>query len=370
MKGMASLFVTCARGLAPLLAQEVKTLGFRVDKVTSHGVTIEASLDAIYTINYGSRLATRVLLPLLQFRCRDREELLSQAGRLDWVAYIPEGKTFAIDAQVRHPAGQHPAFRHTLFAAQVLKDAICDQYRLRTGDRPSVQTRDPDVQLHLRIDGDFAQISLDTSGSPLFHRGYRTQGGAAPLQESLAAAVLLLAGYDGTQDLLDPFCGSGTILTEAAMLASRIPPGRFRARWGFELMPDHDAERFAAVRQSLDAEQRPMTSRLMGCDISPEAIALTREHLTRIGASAQLSCSDCVRYQPILPPSLVVTNPPYGERLALVPLAHLLTYQCPVFLLSMKEQPLPVPAKKSFSLSNGGLSTWLHGYLPQSLVAV
>jgi putative N6-adenine-specific DNA methylase len=367
---MASLFITCARGLSSLLAQEIKELGFRVEKVTAHGVLVEPSLDAIYTINYGSRLATRVLLPLLSFRCRDREDLIEQAGRLDWLAYVPEGKTFAIDAQVRHPNGAHPAFRHTLFAAQVVKDAICDQYRLRTGERPSVQTRDPDVQLHLRIDGDHAQISLDTSGAPLFHRGYRTQGGAAPLQESLAAAVLKLAGYDGTQDLLDPFCGSGTLLTEAALIAAKIPPGRFRSRWGFEMMPEHDEERFQAVKQSLDAEQQVMTHRLMGCDISSQAVQLTREHLARVGACAQISCCDCVRYEPSIAPNLVVTNPPYGERLALVPLAHLLTYNCPVFLLSMKEQPLPVPAKKSFPLANGGLSTWLHGYQPSSLVSV
>jgi putative N6-adenine-specific DNA methylase len=180
----------------------------------------------------------------------------------------------------------------------------------------------------------------------------------------------MLSGYNGTQDLLDPFCGSGTILTEAALIAAKIPPGRFRSRWGFELMPEHDAERFQAIKQSLDAEQQVMTNRLMGCDIDPEMVALTREHLTRIGATAQLTATDCVNYRPILAPQMVVTNPPYGERLALVPLAHLMTYQCPVHLLSMKEQPLPVPAKQSFALSNGGLSTWLHGYQPSSLASV
>jgi putative N6-adenine-specific DNA methylase len=367
---MASLFVTCAKGLSGLLADEIRSLGLRVEKSSQHGVSVEPSLDAIYTINYGSRLATRVLLPLLHFRCRDREELLQEAGHLDWLCYIPEGKTFAIDAQVRHPSGKHPNFRHTLFAAQVLKDAICDQYRLRVGERPTVQTRDPDVQLHLRIDGDYAQISIDTSGAPLFQRGYRTQGGIAPLQESLASAILIMAGYDGSQDLFDPFCGSGTILTEAAMISQKIPPGRFRSRWGFELLPDHDQERFLAIKSSLDAEQQPQRARLEGCDISPQAVVLSREHLLRVGGAATISCSDCVRYRPLLSPQLIVTNPPYGERLAVVPLAHLMTFSCPSYLLSTKEQPLPVPARKSFPLTNGGLSTWLHAYHTPLLASV
>ena len=359
---MDFLYITCARGLAPVLATEIQRLGFEVDRRTAHGVYVPLSLDAVYAINYGSRIATRVLMPLLSFRCFDREDLLRQASRLDWMAYVPEGCTFAIDATVRHPSGQHPVFRHTLFAAQVVKDAICDQYRERTGERPSVQTRDPDVQLHLKIDGDRAVISIDTSGTPLFQRGYRMSGGVAPLQESLAAAVLTMAGFDGTQDLMDPFCGSGTILLEAHLMATRTPPGKWRQRWGFMHMPDHDQELFDKVKAHLHAKERSITCRLMGCDISAEAVNLSRAHAQKVGADLHITLSDCVRYRPPAAPGLVVTNPPYGHRLATVPLAHLLTVKCPVYLLSTEQSPLPVPPLQSHELTNGGLPTWLHSY--------
>jgi len=356
------LLVTCAKGLSTLLAREIKSLGFEPVRVRPHGVYVEESLEAIYCINFGSRIATRVLLPLLNFRCSDRDELYRQVGRLDWLAYVKPEWSFAIDAHLnKQPAGG--AFRNTLFVAQVVKDAICDQHKERNnGERPAVKTRDPDVQLHLMIEGDRAQLSFDTSGSPLFQRGYRTEGGVAPIQETLAAAVLQLSGYDGTQDLLDPFCGSGTLLSEAALISSCTPPGAFRSAWGFDRLPQHDPEVWSIVKAKMLAKCCKQRARLLGCDMNPTAVQRAKLHLARIGAHVQIDVADCQRYKPPFEPQMVITNPPYGERLTEVSLAHLVTYKCPVSLLSRHAKPLPIAAEYSTELVNGGLEIWLHRY--------
>lgn len=363
------LLVTCAKGLSTLLAKEIQSLGFDPVRVRPHGVYVEESLEAIYSINFGSRLATRVLLPLLSFRCSDRDELYRQVNRLDWLAYVKPECSFAVDAHLsKQPFGG--AFRNTLFIAQVVKDVICDQHRERNnGERPTVKTRDPDVQLHLMIEGDRAQLSFDTSGVPLFQRGYRVEGGIAPIQETLAAAVLILSGYDGTQDLLDPFCGSGTLLSEAALISSCTPPGAFRSVWGFERLPQHEPETWSVIKAQMLAKCRSQRARLIGCDMSAEAIQRAKVHLARIGAQAHLDVADCQRYQPPFVPQMVVTNPPYGERLAEVSLAHLVTYPCPVSLLSRQTRPLPIAADRSTELVNGGLEIWLHQYRVKTKVS-
>lgn len=189
------LFVSCPKGLEILLASELGNLGYTNTTTSYCGVYVNGvDFDAIYRINYCSRLASRVLMPLSKFRCRDAKSLYAELRKVDWSRYLKKGKTFAIDANV-----SHPNIRNSLYAAQVAKDAICDQIRENSGWRPSVNVKDPSVQLNLFVGQNSAVMSFDTSGSPLYKRGYRQETVGAPLQETLAAAILKLAEYKGNE---------------------------------------------------------------------------------------------------------------------------------------------------------------------------
>lgn len=245
------LFATCAQGMEPLLVQELGQFGYDNLRSGYRGVFIPmASFSDIYVINYSSRIAGRVLFPLTDFRCPNRYVLYQQASKVDWSLYLSNDKTFAIDANV-----SHKELTNSLFAAQVLKDAICDQFREKTGNRPSVDTHSPDVQFNLFIRDQSAIISLDTSGSPLYKRGYRQESGPAPIQESLAAALLTLAQYQGNEIVFDPCCGSGTLLIEAALMATHTPPGYLRRNWGFMNHPDFVQTDWLKVKAELDQKR-------------------------------------------------------------------------------------------------------------------
>ena len=212
---MKNLFVTCSGGLEELLEQELQELGYTTQPGFRGVYVFNVSMREIYHINYCSRIAVRVLLPLRKFKCYDKKSLYFEVSKVDWTEYIPKDKTFAIDANVKHRN-----IKNSLFAAQVVKDVICDQFRDKFGYRPSVDLKFPDVQLNLFINQDNAVLSFDTSGEPLYKRGYRQQKSEAPLQETLAAAMLYSIGYSGKEALCDPCCGSGTLLIEAAMVAT------------------------------------------------------------------------------------------------------------------------------------------------------
>lgn len=309
-----SLFVTCATALEPLLAEELKNLGVGSVFPGFRGVSIEGcEWNTIYKINYGSRLASRVLLPLSRFKCFDQASLYRGASQIDWSLYIKNNATIAIDANVHSPK-----IRNSLFAAQVMKDAICDQLRQRVGYRPSVNVQDPDVQLNLYIQNNLAVISFDTSGSPLHKRGYRQEGGEAPVQETLAAAILALAGYNRDEILLDPCCGSGTFLIEAALIATRTPPGYLRRKWGFMHHPAYDQIEWLKVRNELDALRLPLSPKhLFGIDIGRETVRVCKVNLKAAGFQSGVEVSQCDfrDYVPPVTPTLIIANPPYGRRL-------------------------------------------------------
>ena len=305
------LFVTCSRFLEELLAQELQELGFKEVKPAYCGVYVsDNSLEAIYKINYLSRIASRVQLPLRRFPCRDQRDLYQGALEVEWEKFVPAGKTIAIDANV-----SHKKLKHSLHAAQVVKDAICDRIRKKRGPRPSVDVKNPDVQLNLYISGDRATISFDTSGVPLFKRGLRSETVIAPLQETLAAAMLRLAGYNG-QSLCDPCCGSGTILLEAAMMATRTPPGFYRAMWGFFHLPGFNRRTWKQLRADWDGERQPLTATLFGIDRDAKAAV---ENIRRAGFSIEVEENDFQQVAP-RPFDLIVTNPPYGKRLKGAPI--------------------------------------------------
>lgn len=308
------LFVSCAPLLEPLLADELKELGVKPGPIGYRGVFVEEwDWSTIYRINYASRLASRVLLPMNRFRCFDRRSLYRHASEIDWSQYIPEGKTFAIDANVHHRE-----LRNSLFAAQVMKDAICDQMRQRVGRRPSVQVQNPDIQLNLFVQQQTAVISFDTSGEPLHKRGYRQESVEAPMQESLAAAILRLANYQKECIFLDPCCGSGTLLIEAALMASCTPPGYLRTRWGFMRHPQYDSAQWLKVRNQIDQERTPLAPQhLFGIDISKNAVRAAQVNLKAAGFHQQVEIkqADFREYTPDIVPNFILTNPPHGRRL-------------------------------------------------------
>lgn len=307
------LFVTCAPELEPLLLDELQELG--ISSVLGYrGVTVsDWDWDTIYRINYASRLASRVLLPLARFKCFDRHSLYAHAAEIDWSQFLKTGWTFAIDANVNHRA-----LRNSLFAAQVVKDAICDQMRQKTGKRPSVDIQNPHLQINLFIQQQHAIISFDTSGVPLHKRGYRQESVEAPIQESLAAAILRLAKYTREQILLDPCCGSGTILIEAALMATHTPPGYLRKEWGFMRHPQFEQAAWLKVRNRIDAERTTLEpGHLFGIDRSQQAIRACKINLKAAGFNQQIEIqqADFREFTPTVNPNLIIANPPHGKRL-------------------------------------------------------
>lgn len=308
------LFVSCAQCLEPLLAHELQQLGFSQVDQGFRGVYVRnVEFEAIYRINYLSRLAGRVLMPLTGFRCYEAKSLYGGIIKIDWMSYISRGKTFAIDANV-----SHPHLKNSLFAAQIAKDAICDQFRNRTGSRPDVDVKDPDVQLNLFIHDQWAIMSIDTSGKPLSKRGYRLETVEAPIQETLAAAFLKIANYQGTEILCDPCCGSGTILIEAALMASNTPPGYLRKQWGFFHMPQFSQADWLKVKAEADSKRKDLPPHhLFGCDVNKQAVHATKVNLRASGfySAVELANCDFRDYSPPILPNLVITNPPHGRRL-------------------------------------------------------
>lgn len=311
---MTSLFVTCAPYLEPLLAEELQELGFSDISPSYRGVFVHAGqFEDIYTINYRSRLAARVLLPLERFTCRGRDSLYDRVRDIPWKDFFKRAKTFAVDANV-----DSQVFKSSLFAAQVVKDAVCDRLRDETGNRPNVKPYDPDLQLNFFLQQDRAVLSIDTSGSPLHKRGYRQEAGGAPLQETLAAALLKLANYTGDEIFLDPCCGSGTLLIEAALIASCTPPQFFRRSFGFMHLPEYDEVRWLGLKNEVNRLIKPLpTGHFFGVDINRNAVRMCHANLRAAGlmSAVRVIQSDFREFKPQVLPNFILTNPPYGNRL-------------------------------------------------------
>ncbi len=308
-----NLFISCADHLEPLLIDELKSLSLVDLKLGFRGVWAPNSIENIYKINYLSRLATRVLLPLIQFSCPDAQTLYTEAKKIPWLDYLDETKTFAIDANINHPH-----IRHSLYGAQLVKDAICDIIREKKGARPSVDVKNPDVQLNVFIHKNQATISLDTSGAPLYKRGWKEANVEAGLPETLAAAILMRAGFSEREVLCDPFCGSGTFLIEAACMATQTPAGFFRKKWGFFNLPQFNVSEWEEFKNHWDLKRRPTASRnIIGADNDAKAIILCREHLHKTGFEKEIVLHHSPVSKLTLPrsPTLVVTDPPFGKRM-------------------------------------------------------
>lgn len=314
------LFAATPRGMESLLAEELGKLGADDIIIATAGVSFTGSLETAYRVCLWSRLANRVLLSLTSFQARTPEELYAGIQAIDWDGHLDPAGTLAVDVNIARSR-----IKHTHFAALKVKDAIVDQMRERHGMRPSVDTERPDLRLNVYLLKNEAQVSLDLSGESLHRRGYRTEGGRAPLKENLAAAILLLAGWPQSAaaggTLLDPMCGSGTLLIEGALMAADIAPGLLRDYFGFIGWHGHDPEAWARLRA--EAEERRTRGlaalpRIAGFDRDPDAVTIARANAQRAGLAARISFErdEMQRLKPgAMTPGLLIANPPYGERL-------------------------------------------------------
>ncbi|THH41390.1 THUMP domain-containing class I SAM-dependent RNA methyltransferase [Neolewinella litorea] len=301
-------------GLEDVLAEEARALGLTEVETGRRVVTAKGNMDLVYRANLELRTAVRVLVTLDTFRVTYEQSLYDRLRATNWRPYLaPEG-SLLID--VVDPGRW---FRNTHFIAQLTKDAIVDQFRDKYGTRPSVDKGQPDLRIHLRIAGEGeVTLSLDSSGDGLHRRGYRRRTGEAPINEVLAAGMLAIAGYRGEQPFVDPMCGSGTILAEAAMNATHRAPGLLRS-FGFERWPDFDQATWSSIRQEALNRIRTAPFAILGADIDGVAIAISRATLDRAGVLPQVTLRQSA-FAELQPPDgkgggLLVTNPPYELRM-------------------------------------------------------
>lgn len=306
-------FAQVPGGLEALAAEEFGRLGAEQVVPSLRGLHFSATPGVLYGLNYQSRLATRILAPLISFRCADRTDLYRATGELDWPKLFHVQQTFGIFANVS--GNRH--LSHSKFAALCVKDAIVDRFRQNCGQRPNVDPRRPDIWIHLFIENDRATISLDTSGGSLHRRGYRHETVKAPMQETLAAAMITLSGWDGRRPLYDPMCGSGTLLCEAAMHAGRIPAGYLRSRFGFTALPDFDSQTWQRVKRTADAQIRDLPSGAIGgSDVDFKAVKSAQINIRLLPGTEPLSIKKADLFNlPGLENQVIVCNPPYGIRL-------------------------------------------------------
>jgi putative N6-adenine-specific DNA methylase len=305
-------FAQIADGLEEPGAQELARLGAREIRTVYRGLYFEADPAALYRINYESRLVTRVLAPLAAFACHETDYLYRQVKLIPWKEIMRVDQTLAVFTHLTNSK-----IRHSQYAGLCVKDAVADYFRQDCGRRPDVRRIDPDVWINLFIDTNRAVISLDASGGSLHRRGYRRQGVEAPMQETVAAAIIHWTEWDGGRPLVDPMCGSGTLLAEALMSYCRIPAAFLRRRFGFEQFPDFDRDVWASVKAAADRAIRPLPAGMIsGSDIAGEAIATATKNLHRLPHSATVSFQriDFSRRRD-LAAALIVCNPPYGIRL-------------------------------------------------------
>ena len=311
-----SVFVSCPKGLEYLLEEELKGLGFIIDRVSPQGVYGAVDLTMIYRVCLWSRLASRVHLILFSGLAVDQQALYALCRAFAWDTVFSVDKTLAITFH-----GESPTFRHSLFGAQVIKDAVVDFFRDTTGSRPMVDRADPAVLLHAHLKHDTITVSLDLTGYSLHQRGYRLQAGAAPLKENIAAALLMRARWPALFEtgyaLHDPCCGAGTLVIEAAMMAAKIAPGSLREDQAFQYWKGHDPALWDALQKEARLAVKPLACRLLGSDVDSDLLTIAQTNAARAGVSEWVEWKNMslVDARPASAKGLLVANPPYGVRL-------------------------------------------------------
>lgn len=307
-------FATCARGLEKLLAEELRDLQAEQIEPGRGGVAFHGDLALLYRANLWLRTAVRVLMPILEAPVQSTDDLYAAVQSLDWSRYMTTEHTLAVDCNVRDSA-----ITHSKYAALRVKDAICDQFVAKRGKRPSVDVETPMVGLNLHIYQDQAVLSLESSGESLHKRGYREVLTKAPLNEALAAGLILLTGWRGEVPLVDPMCGSGTLCIEGAWIALKRPPGLTRRRFGFMGWMNHDVGLWTNVRDEARRQvAKVLPAPILGYDVRGDAMHFsdTNAKAAGIGHLLQFQKRDLADFQPPPgPPGILLCNPPYGERL-------------------------------------------------------
>jgi putative N6-adenine-specific DNA methylase len=359
------------QGLEGVLAEELKAIGAEEIKTQRRAVSFIGDKELLYKANIQLRTALRILKPIYSFKARTEDELYGQAKKFDWSSVINISHKYAVDSVVNSEI-----FNHSRYIALKLKDAIADHFREKVGKRPFVDPLNPHIRIHISINDDDCTISIDSSGESLHHRGYRLTQDASPINEVLAAGMILLSGWKGNSDFIDPMCGSGTILIEAGLIAYGIPPGIFRKNFGFENWFDFDEALLQQVYND-ESMEREFKHSIIGSDISKRAIEISTENIRNAGLQkkVEIKVQSIFDFDPPKGKGMVITNPPYGERLKKDQIEtfykqlgdcfkqRYLGYD--VWLISNNIEALKsfgLRPSKTFALTNGALEYKYHRY--------
>ena len=313
MENNFKMFAKTLFGFEELLANELRQLGATDVKIGVRNVSFVGDTGFMYKANLGLRTAIKILKPIKSFRVVSEQDLYDQVYKMDWQKLLKPTGSLAIDATVHSDI-----FTHSQYIALKTKDAIVDKFRNNTGTRPNVDLRFPDLKINVHIDRQMCTISLDSSGESLHRRGYKTATNIAPINEVLAAGLIMLSGWDGQSDFMDPMCGSGTILAEAAMIACNIPPNLMRKEFAFERWQDWDVDLFEIIEESLLNKTRDFHHKIIGYDKAPSAVSKAKDNIknAHLDEFVTIQHEDFFKtHKPVEGKLHMVFNPPYGERL-------------------------------------------------------
>ncbi len=361
------------QGLEGVLSDELVALGAQDVKQGRRMVSFVGDKELMYRANFSLRTALRVLKPIYKFTSTSADDLYEQVKQFQWENILTEGNTFSIDCTV-----YSDTFKHSRFVTYRVKDGIADYFMERSGKRPSIRLNSPDYQFNVHISGNDVTISLDSSGEPLYKRGWRVAQTDAPINEVLAAGIIKLSGWDGESNFVDPMCGSGTFLIEAALIAANINPGVYRKEYAFQKWPDYDADLFDEIYND-DSGEREFTHKIYGYDILGKAVAATNANVKNAGLTQYIEVErKPLEDQETVPTKgVLITNPPYGERLTSDELPQLYAtlgtklkkvfvgYDCWLIMGMNKEliDNLGLKASLHYPLLNGDIECELREYV-------
>ncbi len=299
-------------GFEEILANEIQKITGKEVEIVKRAVTIEGENKEVYLINLWSRLAIDVLIPVLEFRAKNEDELYNKATHFHWEDHLTIHETFSLTSIVHSPF-----FNHSQYVSLKIKDAIVDRFNRKTKERPNVDRENPDHKLVVRVTQDNVSILWNTSGDPLFKRGYRTMTGLAPINEILAAGILIFSGWNSEQPLVDPMCGSGTFLCEALMIAKNIPPGSFRKEFGFIKHKSYDHKLWLTIKEEASRELKKTSPKLFGYDKMMDSIVNTKNNIKNIDTDFECKIENIDFFETEKPSEkgMLIMNPPYNVRI-------------------------------------------------------
>lgn len=307
------IVVKTLSGFEELLAAELHALGVENTKLLRRGVSFEGSIEQVYRANMYCRTAISVLREISSFTFSDRDEFYRNMLQIDWGHYFSVEKSIVIYSV----ATRSEVFSNTLFVSQLTKDAVADYFREKTGIRPSVDREEAQIRLSIYVNDNRCVVSLDSSGDPLFKRGYRREGGGAPLNEVLAAGLIMISGWDKASNFVDPMCGSATFSIEAGLMANNIAPGSLRKQFSFEHWHDFDSALWSNIRQEAESRKTPSRVTIMASDLNPKALDNARKNIMEAGLMGQIKLQrqEFFNFTPPAGGGWILLNPPYGQRL-------------------------------------------------------